>query len=428
MQRTTRALLAPMIILLLALLALTAVAQGASNAYLPIVARPEPTPTPTPPPTPTPTPTPAAMVEFRGLWVTRFDWSGARTPAKIDEIVTNAADAGFNAILFQVRGEADAFYTPGLEPWSRLLGALGQDPGWDPLAHMIAQAHARGIQVHAYLNVYPVWTGCTPPPDGTTPRHLYYELLEAHGRTDGKPNGLQWTTTGELVCYSYLRASPASRFFDDHVLAVAQDIATRYAVDGIHLDHIRYENVNTSCDPVSEASYGASCFSTNGEISYTDWQRRQVNGTVFKFYDRVIAQFPRLWLSAAVWPSYSGGFASRYQDPRAWLAGGYIDIVAPMIYPATQCPDTSTLTLEFWRSEVSAYQAVRNGRYIVPGIGGAYCTFGEVEARINAARELGVAGHAIFSYSGLLARDFFDDLANGPYAQPAVVPPLTWRP
>ncbi|HUM69156.1 MAG TPA: hypothetical protein PLK31_09960, partial [Chloroflexota bacterium] len=83
--------------------------------YLPLVMRPLPTPTFTPTPTPTPTPTatpPAQMVEMRGLWVTRFDWTdyvNPASPAKIDEIVNNAAYAGFNAIFFQVRGAGDAY-------------------------------------------------------------------------------------------------------------------------------------------------------------------------------------------------------------------------------------------------------------------------------------------------------------------------------
>lgn len=134
--------------------------------FLPAITRAEPTPTPsvTPSPTPTATSTPGA-VEFRGLWVSRFDWTSSYnpgSPARIDEIVSRAAAANFNALLFQVRGVADAFYSGGLEPWSALLnsdGELGRDPQWDPLGHMVDRAHAAGLQVHAYVNVYPTWSG-----------------------------------------------------------------------------------------------------------------------------------------------------------------------------------------------------------------------------------------------------------------------------
>lgn len=388
------------------------------------------------PVTPTPTPTPGTVTEFRGLWVSRFDWTSpsSGSPSKIDQIVADAAYAGFNAIFFQVRGEADAFYTPGLEPWSRrLTGTLGQNPGWDPLARLIEQAHARNIQVHAYLNVYPVWTGCDTPPNSTSPQHLYYKLRDAHGSTNGKNNGLQWDSSGNIPCSSYQRATPASLYHDDHILAVARDLVTRYDVDGIHLDHIRYNGNNTSCDPVSLTAFGGSCLSTG----YADWQRRQVNGTVSKFYEQIVPLKQGLWLSAAVWPIYvdywgwggQEGYHDYYQDSKAWLQGGYIDSISPMIYPSSfDCNSEGFWTQSRWRTLVENFQGERNGRFVIPGIGAGYCTFAEIEARINAARTLGTAGHAIFSYGGLASSGYFDDLRNGPYKQTAVPPTITWHP
>ncbi len=106
---------------------------------------------------------PEPMVELRGLWVNRYDWTSwgrAADPAKIDEIVENAAYAGFNAIFFQVRGTADAYYASELEPWAWRVsgGDLGKapEPFWDPLTYFVDKAHAAGLQVHAHLNVYPL--------------------------------------------------------------------------------------------------------------------------------------------------------------------------------------------------------------------------------------------------------------------------------
>ncbi|HSN74356.1 MAG TPA: family 10 glycosylhydrolase, partial [Anaerolineae bacterium] len=69
-------------------------------------------------------------VETRALWVTRWDF---RTPDDIRWLVDKAAGANFNALYFQVRGNADALYPSALEPWMARLsgGALGEDPGWD---------------------------------------------------------------------------------------------------------------------------------------------------------------------------------------------------------------------------------------------------------------------------------------------------------
>ncbi len=397
------------------------------------------TPSPTPTATPTVSPTPPAdMTEFRGLWVTRFDWTRFNTPAdpaKIDEIVDNAADAGFNAIFFQVRGAADAYYTPGLEPWAQRVsgGAFGQPPVpyWDPLAYFITRAHARGLQLHAYVNVYPVWDNCTNPPPLTSPTPLYYLLQSAHGTSDDRLNGLQWTTFDQIACGDYVYAAPPSVAFQTHMKAVVADLVERYDVDGIHLDRIRYINRTTSCDPVSEAVFGAPCFTTNG-LTYEDWQRQQVNDLVRDLYEDVVVPAGRdMWLTAAVWHTYrdywgwgySQGYSDYYQDSQAWVKGGYIDAISPMIYSS----NPQTFRLERWRTLVENFQANRGDRFIIPGIGADQTPFSEIADRIAAARELGTAGHALFSYTALESHAYFDDLAAGPYATPAAVPDLTWH-
>lgn len=375
-----------------------------------------------------------AIKEVRGIWVTRFDWMelASADPAQIDAVVDDIASARFNTIFFQVRGVADAFYTPGLEPWSsRLTGTLGQDPGWDPLQRLIDKAHERNIEVHAYLNVYPVWTGCEPPDDGTSPRHLYYLLLEAHGDSEGKPNGLQWDTSGQVICSVYQRMSPASSYGESHLIAVVADLVKRFEIDGIHLDHMRYDNPNGSCDPLSESQFGAECFRSE---NYKDWQRQKINDTLGKIYTQVKALNPDLWVTAAVWPVYrdywgwgaSSGYDDYYQDSKAWMAQGIIDGISPMIYTGNpNCASPYFWTKERWKTLVQDFQSQRNGKMIVPGIGINYCTaddFAEIEARITMARELGTAGHALFSYHSLAEKGYFDDLRSGPYRRRAIMP------
>ncbi|MGH2535994.1 MAG: glycoside hydrolase family 10 protein [Candidatus Promineifilaceae bacterium] len=453
MRRIRAVTLVSSVVAILSFLWLAAGAQGGDLfTFLPVVPSiPQPTPTPSP------TPPPNQMVEFRGLWLTRFDWTSLdgepekvdpdeilppADPAKIDEVVNNAAAAGFNAIFFQVRGEADAFYQPGPEPWAKRVSgvALGQapNPWWDPLAYIIERAHQAGLEVHAYMNVYPVWADCGTPPPQVSPQHLYHGLLDVYGATNGKPNGLQWNTADEVSCSGYLRATPASVYLDEHVIGVGNYLADTYAIDGIHLDHIRYAWSDTSCDPVSESAAGVPCFNTPpGYASYADFQRAQVNGTVSKFYDQVILTHPGLMLSAAVWPIYinywgwtygaglpSEGYHTMYQDSKGWLSGGYIDGISPMIYGN----DLSFWNFERWSTLVADYQADSHGRFVLPGIHAYYTDFNQIVARINAGRSHGTAGHAIFSYGGLYANGYFDDLAAGPYAVPAVVPDIPWHP
>ena len=306
---------------------------------LPLVRKPEP-----PPP-----------AEFRGLWVTRFDWTNygqPADPARIDEIVNNAATAGFNAIFFQVRGTADAYYTPGPEPWAQRVsgGALGQRRtpagtglGGDPLAYFIQQAHARDIELHAYINVYPVWN-CGSVPPAVTPEHFYYKLQREHG-IDRRQK--QWPAVGHGLAMSIATPTSGPHPLPSLATCTISKSAAIWPIittsTALHLDHIRYGAAHASCDPVSAQASGVPCFQTpSGSSSYAAWQRAQVNGTVRKFYDQIIKDHPDLLLSAAVWPIYINywgwpggplqGYHDHYQDSKAWIQGSYIDSISPMIY------------------------------------------------------------------------------------------------
>lgn len=376
-------------------------------------------------------------IEFRGLWVTRFEWTSWTNPGNqgdIDAIVSRAASANFNALLFQVRGTGDAFYTPGLEPWSARLNsnnALGQNPGWDPLAYMVSQAHAAGLQVHAYLNVYPAWYGETAPISTTNPTHPFWTWSWA---SSGWADWRHWDRDHQPMNLnpSYLFASPGASIVADHIVNVAQDIVSRYDLDGLHLDYIRYAGPQYSCDPFSEQAFEDECFS---QPAWDGWQRDQISALIQRIYQSLPSE---VMLSAAVWPIYQNhwgwpgakeSYDYYYQDSQGWLQSQIIDAVMPMIYPSSyQCPDNSFWTREVWNTLVDDFQAHSNGRYIVAGIGGGYCTFDEIETRIQAGRARGIIGHAIFSYSGLEQWQYWDDLADGPYAEPAQVPSLPWRP
>ena len=101
-------------------------------------------------------------VEVRAVWVTRFAYNSV---TDVKGIIDRAAAAGFNVVYFQIRGNGDAYYKSALSPWAKkLTGTLGKDPGWDPLQTAIDEAHAKGIQLHAYWNVFAGWpvpAGCS---------------------------------------------------------------------------------------------------------------------------------------------------------------------------------------------------------------------------------------------------------------------------
>jgi len=383
------------------------------------------------------------VVERRAIWVTRYDWTSltnAPVPQDIDEIVANVASAGFNTIFFQVRGAGDAYYTPGREPWADRLTTgpvsetLGVDPGWDPLARMIQQAHAAGIEVHAYVNVYTAWLSPANEtyghlwPPATVPAQMfdaftYGPTYTAHPGVHGF--GYAWRQHDEsltpmaLDWGSYLWASPGVDEVQAHVAAVVGDIVTRYEVDGVHLDLVRYAGRGQSYDPFSNATAGSVKTQQRDQ-----WQRDRVTALVSQVRADAIALRPGSLVSAAVWPTYldlwgwgtSEGYSDYYQDSKGWLINDAIDAIAPMLYGGLT-DDQAT-----WQVLMADFAALAPYGTVLPGIGGTYADFGAIGARIEAVRAAGLDGHAIFSYSGIDGMGYWDDLAAGPYSIPAVLP------
>ena len=362
--------------------------------------------------------------ETRGLWVTRFD--GLKTPADVQTLVDNAAYAHINVIYFQVRGQADAMYTPGLEPWSASLSStLGQDPGWDPLAVLIQDAHAKGIEVHAWINTYTVWQGSTPPPASANPKPMYVDFNEQYGQ-----NWVMWDQNGPMQLGGpdgYLWANPAFPAVQDHIVAVCTDLLTRYQLDGLHMDYIRYAGAQYSQDPVSNQEYAAA-HAANPNLTRADWQRDQVTTLVQRIRDEALPARPGAVLTTTAWPVYKDqwgwyngkdGYNALYQDSEGWTNQNLVSAINPMLYGPTVHDH-----MDRFQTLVQDYVSGSRPGSVVVGIGGDYSSFSDISARIDVARQAGASGEAFFSYQALNQNNYWSDLRNGPYQQPAVP---SWR-
>jgi Glycosyl hydrolase-like 10 len=186
---------------------------------------------------------PSARDEVRALWVARTSLS---SPQAIDSMVAAAQQSGFNALLVEVRGRGDSYFLNGIEPRPSALATL---PTFDPLAVAIAKAHARGLALHAWINVNLV-AGTTVPGDRT---HIVYKHPEwlmvsrqiADDLTALDPTGPEYL--GRLTRYARghrdldgLYLSPGTASAVEYTTAVIRDIASRYAVDGVHFEDARY--------------------------------------------------------------------------------------------------------------------------------------------------------------------------------------------
>ena len=364
---------------------------------------------------PQPSPTAAPQRETRAVWVSRWD---LKSRADVETIVARVADAHMNTIFFQVRGQADALYTPGLEPWSAVLaGALGRDPGWDPLAEMIALAHERGIEVFAWLNACTAWMGESPPP-AVAPEPMYLDLSARYGT-----EWLQWQgdRPPQLSAGEYLWANPAHPAVADRIVAVCKDLLTRYALDGLQLDYIRYAQREFSQDPVSNRAYSAAVASDPG-LSRADWQRAQVTSLVRRIRDEALPARPGARLTTTAWPVYKDrwgyvdgrdGYNEYYQDAQGWVRQGLVSAIMPMLYGATM------------RAHPERYPVLARdfadgtGGRAVLGIGADLDSFATIAAQIEAGRRASALGQAFFSYRALEEHNYWEALRNGPYRQPA---------
>lgn len=372
--------------------------------------------------------------EARALWISRFDWgSPPLRAARLDYLLDRAADAGFNIIFFQVRAMGDAYYASGLEPWAyRLTGStaasLGRDPAWDPLAHAIQAAHSRGLELHAYINVYSLWECDRGQPPHTSPEHPFWALgadgsWRVHAkRTDG-PLPMSESTDGEAPCHEYVWASPGVERVNAHNLAVIEDIVTRYPVDGVHLDRVRYPGRQYSYDPESLVRWQAR----SPAVTREDWQRDQITAWVAQVRSRMRAIRPAARLSAAVWFVYqktpamnfavAQGYHDYFQDSHRWLAEGALDALIPMIYGPALDGDINK-----WRVTADSHTRLAQQGQVWLGVGGGIAPFAGIAERIDYARRAGVQGVAVFSASALEEHGYWGLLKAGPFRQLAITP------
>jgi uncharacterized lipoprotein YddW (UPF0748 family) len=369
----------------------------------------------------------SAMIEGRAVWISLWEWTGSHNPSgdqsKIRQVLRALHWGRFNMAFFQVRGEADALYPSPYEPWDKeLTGEFGKDPGWDPLEYAIEEAHSLGIELHAWVNVFTMWRG-TSPPLHTKPEHIYYLHYPEWACHDskGKPMALN---------KSYIFVSPGNLEAREHVLRVCLDIVSRYKVDGIHFDYIRYPDADYSHDPVSLARFKNPAENPN-QLTWADWQREQVSAFVREFSRRAMEIRNDLKISAAVIGKYNApstgwdGYNTVYQDAKAWAREGTVDIICPMIYwpigPNSPAPFERYLRQWVVEDPLQGLVMVGIGAYKYKG------NLLETIAQIGQCRKIGANGQVMFSYEGLDDPGYWDDLVVASYTSDARVPQNPWK-
>ncbi|MEX2117031.1 MAG: family 10 glycosylhydrolase, partial [Bacteroidota bacterium] len=319
--------------------------------------------------------------------------------AIIRNVFERARKARLNMVFFQVRGNADAFYNSTLEPWSAMLsGSLGQDPGWDPLAFAVEEAHRLGLELHAWINAFPVWRGPGFPQE-TTPR----PVVLAH------PDWIVCDSTGSpmpLTQNGYAWGTPGNPAMREHIINVVKEIVGQYDVDGVHFDYVRYPEGSRvhgfSRDSVSVARF-QSLKSNPAQLPWEYWQREQINDFIAGAYDTIISMKHWIKVSAAVIGKYDGSgwtsYHAVFQDPYRWMELEKIDFIVPMVYWQRSHP-----THPFVPLIAQWHDRVAHKRQVLPGLStGLQHKFGwrELSAQIHAVRKQGLPGVVFFASGGL---------------------------
>ena len=311
--------------------------------------------------------------EVRATWLTtvwRLDWPSTTVPeatgtneaqreaarnvqkSGIISVLEKLQAANFNTVFFQVRSMSDAFYNSKYEPWSQYLSSVrGAHPGWDPLAFMIEEAHARGIEVHAWLNPY-----------------RYSTAESSHGNlqndyANAKP---EW-----LLDYGNFTKilNPGLPEVRERISDIVADIITKYDVDGIVFDDYFY--VTGITDAMDQQQF--QLYNPKG-LSRGDWRRDNVNQMIKDVQTRINSIKPYITFGVSpagvaasdinvankygVEKSPVGSdwqYNSSYSDPLAWLKDGSIDYISPQLYWATGHATNDYSKLSPWWAKISNF-------------------------------------------------------------------------
>jgi uncharacterized lipoprotein YddW (UPF0748 family) len=395
---------------------------------------------------------PAVRREFRAAWVatvSNIDWPsrpGLSTWEQQQEllaILNKSVALRLNAVILQIRPGTDALYQSTYEPWSEYLtGRQGRapEPAWDPLAFAVAEAHKRGLELHAWFNPY---------------RARYARPISEAARTH-----VSNTMPALVRRYgSYLWMDPGEPAVRQRAIRIVLDVVKRYDIDGVHIDDYFYpykegDSAGQPIDFPDSGSY-ARYQRKGGPLTRDDWRRQNVDLLVEELYRGIHAtkSWVRFGVSPiGVWrpgnPPTStfrfDAYQEIYADTRKWLREGWVDYWVPQLYWAIDSPQNYPALLQWWAEQnvKQRHLWIGNGLHrvgdvnIVGANGNRALNWRaeEIVQQVRLTREGagtgpngGATGNVFFSMKGLM-RDVDSVGAKlAPlYAEPALVPASPW--
>ena len=338
----------------------------------------------------------SAKVSFnKALWIVR---DHITTKSSIDEIINFAEENSYNVLFVQVRGRGDAYYSSKLVPRTHLL----KDNLFDPLKYILKKVKDKDIEIHAWMNVYYLWSSHQKPSQND---HL---LLNHPDWLDNKtPDFMDVSSMLNLMVKNkkingegfYL--APTHPEVDAHLQNVVTELLQNYQLNGIHFDYIRYHALGWGMNPVglkrflshSSSMPGLPSLNLKNKPQYSEFKKSAISEFLRKSSIRIKAYQPNCTISAAVKPNLESAHVNFGQAWDLWLDEGYIDWAIPMNY---------TRENKLFKDNIISMKKGLNSNMInnvIMGIGIYNQNYKSAGQKIIETKKSNFGGVSIFSYT-----------------------------
>ena len=322
----------------------------------------------------------------------------------INKVIDFAGSAGIKILFVQVYRANMSWFPSKMadaSPYEKCLKNVGEDP----LALLIRKAHARGIEVHAWLNLLTLSKNTNAP------------LLKKYGPSiltrDRRPK--RKLRDYEIDHQYFLE--PGDLRVRRELGTMVEELLQAYPdLDGVQFDYIRYPDLHPvyghglmNVDRFREAT-GASAI-RDKDPAWQDWKRAQVTDLLKGLIDKAKAIRPGIHISTTGCMSYARAYHEAFQDWPSWVESGLVEFVTVMSYPDTyeeflkhlEDAGKRVTDLKKLKFGVPAYKLVE-----APGI---------FIRQFDACEKAGSGGCAVFYYGSVLLSPALSD-----YLAPPVPP------
>ncbi len=373
--------------------------------------------------------------EFRATWVITWNHINASSSveqhqARVRQILDNHQAANMNAVLWQVRQSGTAYYPSSYEPWGYYAGY--KDPGYDHFAYAVEEAHKRGMEIHAWFNVFQAYDTSPGAPAAEHPEWICRDQ-------------------SAIPMESSISLSPGLAEVRAYLVQVAMEIVRKYDIDGLHLDYVRwneYSNTTTKMlakesekhlpldgmipqavlDELIRTQSGRYLYDVDhpysggvpqGFNTWEDWWRWSVTDFVRTLHDSIQSVKPWVRLSPAALGNYNwggwNGYYVVYQDAALWFNEGYVDQLTPMHYHWTTGDGFYTMLESQWKPNI--LKGISEGRLFSVGPGSYVLADNNIWNRhpeiVASCREVDwTDGFQFFSYGSWNSYQYWLDAAE----------------